>query len=115
MPNADTTLIDRAEEAGVSLATYTETRQAQHRGVRQSDSAQPNTGRSDIEGLVINKIDVLAIQFERAQAWCPVMTSFKGADLDEGLVLLNNVPRTSFVNDINFCSQFSFQRHRAIR
>lgn len=34
MPNADTTLIDRAEEAGVSLATYTETRQVQHRGVR---------------------------------------------------------------------------------
>lgn len=34
MPNADTSLIDRGEEAGVSLATYTETRQAQHRGVR---------------------------------------------------------------------------------
>lgn len=34
MPNADTTLIDQAEEAGVSLATYTETRRAQHRGVR---------------------------------------------------------------------------------
>lgn len=34
MPNADTSLIDRAEEAGVSLAAYTETRQAQHRGVR---------------------------------------------------------------------------------
>ncbi|MFY3691247.1 hypothetical protein ACOTEN_09195 [Achromobacter xylosoxidans] len=38
MPNADTTLIDRAEEAGVSLATYTETRQAQHRGVRHVES-----------------------------------------------------------------------------
>jgi len=34
MPNADTTLIDLAEEAGVSLATYTETRQPQRRGVR---------------------------------------------------------------------------------
>lgn len=34
MPNADTTPIDRAEEAGVSLATYTETRADQHRGVR---------------------------------------------------------------------------------
>ncbi|CAB3637065.1 hypothetical protein CEY09_14625 [Achromobacter marplatensis] len=38
MPNADTTLIDRAEEAGVSLATYTETRQVQHRGVRHVES-----------------------------------------------------------------------------
>lgn len=34
MPNADTTHIDRAEDAGVSLATCTETRQAQHCGVR---------------------------------------------------------------------------------
>lgn len=40
MPNADTTLIDRAEEAGVSLATYTETRQTQHRGVRPCQPAQ---------------------------------------------------------------------------
>ncbi|MFA1682505.1 hypothetical protein [Achromobacter dolens] len=38
MPNADTTLIDRAEEAGVSLATYTETRADQHRGVRAVES-----------------------------------------------------------------------------
>jgi len=36
MPNADTTLIDRAEEAGVSLATVTEMRPEQHRGVRPS-------------------------------------------------------------------------------
>lgn len=34
MPNADTTLIDRAEEAGVSLATCAETRLEQHGGVR---------------------------------------------------------------------------------
>jgi len=38
MPNADTCLIDRAEEAGVSLATYTETRADQHRGVRSVES-----------------------------------------------------------------------------
>lgn len=38
MSNADTTLIDRAEEAGVSLATYTETRADQHRGVRSIES-----------------------------------------------------------------------------
>lgn len=34
MPNADTTPIDRAEEAGMSLATHTETRADQRRGVR---------------------------------------------------------------------------------
>lgn len=33
MPNANTTHIDRAEDAGVSLV-YTETQQVQHRGVR---------------------------------------------------------------------------------
>lgn len=33
MPNADTTLIDRAADAGLSLVTYTETRPEQHRGV----------------------------------------------------------------------------------
>ncbi len=40
MPNADTTLIDRAEEAAVSLATCTETRPDQHRGVRPWRFAQ---------------------------------------------------------------------------
>lgn len=40
MPNADTTLIDRAEEAGMSLATYTETRPEQQRGVRSWPFAQ---------------------------------------------------------------------------
>ena len=34
MPNADTTLIDLAEDAGLSLATYTETRAHLQRGVR---------------------------------------------------------------------------------
>lgn len=34
MPNADSTLIDLAEEAGMSLATYAETRRHSHRGAR---------------------------------------------------------------------------------
>lgn len=34
MPNADTTLIDLAEDASLSLATYTETRAHLQRGVR---------------------------------------------------------------------------------
>lgn len=37
MTNANTTLIDRAEEAGVSLATYSETRGHLQRGVRQAE------------------------------------------------------------------------------
>lgn len=40
MPNADTTPIDRAEEAGMSLATHTETRADQHRSVRPWPFAQ---------------------------------------------------------------------------
>lgn len=38
MPNADSTLIGQAEEAGMSLATYTETRPEQPRGVRFAES-----------------------------------------------------------------------------
>lgn len=38
MPNADTILIDLAEEAGMSLASYVETRGHLHRGVRPSYS-----------------------------------------------------------------------------
>lgn len=40
MPNADTTLIDRAKEAGMSLATYSETRGHQQRGVRSAPPGQ---------------------------------------------------------------------------
>lgn len=40
MPNADTSLIDRAEDASMSLATYTEMRADQHRGVRPWPFAQ---------------------------------------------------------------------------
>lgn len=40
MSNADTTPIDRAEEAGMSLATYSETRGHLRRGVRPAPPDQ---------------------------------------------------------------------------
>ncbi|MFY3535275.1 hypothetical protein [Achromobacter denitrificans] len=40
MPNADTTLIDRAKEACMSLATYGETRGHLQRGVRSAPPDQ---------------------------------------------------------------------------
>lgn len=40
MANADTTLIDRAKEAGMSLVTYSETRGYLQRGIRPAPPDQ---------------------------------------------------------------------------
>ncbi len=55
MANADTTLIDRAEDSGVSQSTYNETRQMQHRGVSPWLLGNP-ASQSAKEGYVDHQI-----------------------------------------------------------